>query len=190
MGRNWRRAQPQGPAPRQFLTRQNRFAFIIVPGAPGVRIAQQSKDYCTRCDPPIFSGKFFGARLNRCNVSAFPPEAKGYIARGGQMIAAHLVLKIPDRQAILETTAVNERLEKVLGLMATTSIGCYRSRGNEDAERGEPAGPRRQTHPRLRRMGTFLLYTSIIATDGRTTSRRSSITWSIGTTSPKGTKRR
>jgi hypothetical protein len=22
MGRNWRRAQPQGPAPRQFLTRQ------------------------------------------------------------------------------------------------------------------------------------------------------------------------
>src|SRR5262244_3149579 len=32
-------------------------------------------------------------------------------------IAAHLALKIPDRQAILETTAVNERLEKVLGLM-------------------------------------------------------------------------
>ena len=23
MGRNWKRAQPQGPAPRQFLTRQN-----------------------------------------------------------------------------------------------------------------------------------------------------------------------
>src|SRR5512132_1403278 len=33
------------------------------------------------------------------------------------MIAASLDNKIPDRQAILETTAVNERLEKVLDLM-------------------------------------------------------------------------
>ena len=32
-------------------------------------------------------------------------------------IASHLALKIPDRQAILETTAVTERLEKVLGLI-------------------------------------------------------------------------
>src|SRR5712675_1072734 len=32
-------------------------------------------------------------------------------------IASHLALKIPDRQAILETTAVTERLEKVFGLM-------------------------------------------------------------------------
>ena len=31
------------------------------------------------------------------------------------MIASHVALKIPDRQAILETTAVTERLEKVLG---------------------------------------------------------------------------
>ena len=28
MGRNWRRAQPQGPAPRQFLTRQQFFKWI------------------------------------------------------------------------------------------------------------------------------------------------------------------
>ena len=28
MGRNWRRAQPQGPAPRQFLTRQLFFKWI------------------------------------------------------------------------------------------------------------------------------------------------------------------
>ena len=28
MGRNWRRAQPQGPAPRQFLTRQLSFKWI------------------------------------------------------------------------------------------------------------------------------------------------------------------
>ena len=28
MGRNWKRAQPQGPAPRQFLTRQRFFAWI------------------------------------------------------------------------------------------------------------------------------------------------------------------
>ena len=32
-------------------------------------------------------------------------------------MASHLALKIPDRQAILETTAVTERLEKVLGLI-------------------------------------------------------------------------
>jgi len=32
-------------------------------------------------------------------------------------IASHLALKIPDRQAILETTVVTERLEKVLGLI-------------------------------------------------------------------------
>jgi hypothetical protein len=30
-------------------------------------------------------------------------------------VASHLALKIPDRQAILETTVVTERLEKVLG---------------------------------------------------------------------------
>ncbi len=28
MGRNWKRAQPQGPAPRQFLTRQRTLAWI------------------------------------------------------------------------------------------------------------------------------------------------------------------
>jgi len=27
-GRNWKRAQPQGPAPRQFLTRRRFFAWI------------------------------------------------------------------------------------------------------------------------------------------------------------------
>jgi transposase len=28
MGRNWKRAQPQGPAPRQFLTRQRSIAWL------------------------------------------------------------------------------------------------------------------------------------------------------------------
>ncbi|HEY2456521.1 MAG TPA: LON peptidase substrate-binding domain-containing protein, partial [Candidatus Acidoferrum sp.] len=52
-----------------------------------------------------------------------PPDVVGVVqqiedhAKLADMIAAHLALKIPDRQAILETTAVNERLEKVLGLM-------------------------------------------------------------------------
>src|SRR6516165_4362319 len=52
-----------------------------------------------------------------------PPEVVGAVqqiedyAKLADMIAAHLPLKIPDRQAILDTTAVNERLEKVLGLM-------------------------------------------------------------------------
>ena len=31
-------------------------------------------------------------------------------------------------------------------------------RHHEDAERGEPADPRRQAYPRMRRMGTFLLH--------------------------------
>ena len=28
MGRSWKRAQPQGPAPRQFLTRQNQNHWV------------------------------------------------------------------------------------------------------------------------------------------------------------------
>jgi len=35
----------------------------------------------------------------------------------GDTVASHLAVKIPDKQAILETTVVAERLEKVLGLM-------------------------------------------------------------------------
>src|SRR6476620_4179430 len=52
-----------------------------------------------------------------------PPEVVGVVqqiedyAKLADTIAAHLALKIPDRQAILETTAVTERLEKVLGLI-------------------------------------------------------------------------
>src|SRR5438445_2731201 len=52
-----------------------------------------------------------------------PPEVVGVVqqiedyAKLTDTIASHLPLKIPDRQAILETTAVTERLEKVLGLM-------------------------------------------------------------------------
>src|ERR1035437_497880 len=32
MGRNWKRAQPQGPAPRQFLTRQTMFGNLKTKG--------------------------------------------------------------------------------------------------------------------------------------------------------------
>ena len=35
----------------------------------------------------------------------------------GDTVASHLAVKIPDKQTVLETTAVPERLEKVLGLM-------------------------------------------------------------------------
>ena len=51
------------------------------------------------------------------------PEVVGVVqqiedhAKLADTIASHLALKIPDRQAILETTAVAERLEKVIGLM-------------------------------------------------------------------------
>jgi ATP-dependent Lon protease len=52
-----------------------------------------------------------------------PPEAVGVVqqiedyAKLADTVASHLAVKIPDRQAILETTAVTERLEKVLGLI-------------------------------------------------------------------------
>jgi ATP-dependent Lon protease len=52
-----------------------------------------------------------------------PPEVVGIVqriedyAKLADTVASHLALKIPDRQAILETTAVTERLEKVLGLI-------------------------------------------------------------------------
>jgi ATP-dependent Lon protease len=59
------------------------------------------------------------AKLNK----RVPPEAVGVVqqiedyAKLADTVASHLALKIPDRQAILETTAVTERLEKVLGLI-------------------------------------------------------------------------
>ena len=52
-----------------------------------------------------------------------PPEAVGVVqqiedyAKLADTVASHLAIKIPDRQAILETTTVTERLEKVLGLI-------------------------------------------------------------------------
>ena len=52
-----------------------------------------------------------------------PPEVVGVVqqiedyAKLADTIASHLALKIPDQQAILETTAVTERLEKLVGLM-------------------------------------------------------------------------
>src|SRR6266545_2572957 len=54
-----------------------------------------------------------------------PPAVVGVVqqiedyAKLADTIASHLAVKIPDRQAILETTAVTERLEKVLGLIET-----------------------------------------------------------------------
>jgi ATP-dependent Lon protease len=52
-----------------------------------------------------------------------PPEVVGVVqqiedyAKLADTVASHLAVKIPDRQAILETTVVTERLEKVLGLI-------------------------------------------------------------------------
>jgi ATP-dependent Lon protease len=51
------------------------------------------------------------------------PEVVGVVqqiedyAKVADTVASHLAVKIPDKQAILETTVVTERLEKVLGLM-------------------------------------------------------------------------
>src|SRR5713101_5244389 len=52
-----------------------------------------------------------------------PPEVVSVVqqiedyAKLADTIASHLAVKIPDRQAILETTTVTERLDKVLGLI-------------------------------------------------------------------------
>src|SRR5215469_11470076 len=52
-----------------------------------------------------------------------PPEVVGIVqqiedyAKLADTVASHLALKMPDRQALLETTSVTERLEKVLGLI-------------------------------------------------------------------------
>src|SRR5260370_16133588 len=58
-----------------------------------------------------------------------PPEAVRDVqqirdyAKLPHTLASHLALQIPDRQAILETTAVTERLEKVLGLIHSERSG-------------------------------------------------------------------
>src|SRR5258707_4751711 len=52
-----------------------------------------------------------------------PPEVVGVVqkiedyAKLADTVASHLALKIPDQQAILETTAVTERLGKLVGLI-------------------------------------------------------------------------
>src|SRR3954447_10417630 len=52
-----------------------------------------------------------------------PPEAVGVVqqiedyAKLADTIASHLAVKVPDKQVILETPSVTERLEKVLGLI-------------------------------------------------------------------------
>src|SRR6201987_309159 len=52
-----------------------------------------------------------------------PPEVVGVVqqiedyGKLADTVASHLAVKIPDRQVILETPSVTERLEKVLGLM-------------------------------------------------------------------------
>src|SRR5262249_5637048 len=59
------------------------------------------------------------AKLN----NRVPPEVVGVVqqiedyAKLADTVASHVALKIPDRQAILETTSVTGRLEKVLGLI-------------------------------------------------------------------------
>src|SRR5439155_15129364 len=59
------------------------------------------------------------AKLNK----RVPPEVVGVVqqiedyAKLADTVASHLAVKIPDQQAILETTTVTERLEKVLGLI-------------------------------------------------------------------------
>src|SRR5262252_8066333 len=59
------------------------------------------------------------AKLNK----RVPPEVVGVVqqiedyANLADIVASHLALKVPDQQAILDTTSVTERLEKVLGLI-------------------------------------------------------------------------
>src|SRR5256712_12743046 len=58
-----------------------------------------------------------------------PPEVVGVVqqiedyAKLADTVASHLALKIPDKQLILETPSVTERLEKVLGLIDSEISG-------------------------------------------------------------------
>src|SRR5256886_6978088 len=78
-----------------------------------------------------------------------PPEVVGVVqqiedyAKLADTVASHLAVKIPDRQAILETTTVTERLEKVLGLIASEISVLQvekriRTRGRRPMEENQP----------------------------------------------------
>src|SRR4029077_6970213 len=62
-----------------------------------------------------------------------PPELVGVVqqiedyAKLADTVASHLAVKIPDKQLILETTAVTERLEKVLGLIDKSAGRSFES---------------------------------------------------------------
>ena len=75
-----------------------------------------------------------------------------------------------------------------LGLVLARGQG-RQARHHEDAERRESAGARRASRSSAATCGSIPI-TSTIATGGPITSRRSSTIWSIGTTSPRCTKRR
>src|SRR5262249_28098511 len=74
-----------------------------------------------------------------------PPEVVGVVqqiedyAKLADIVASHLPLKIPDRQAILETTAVTERLEKVLCL-ANSEVSWLEAGKRIPTRRKRPTG--------------------------------------------------
>ena len=99
------------------------------------------------------------------------PEVVGVVqqiddyAKLADTVASHLAVKIPDKQAILETPSVPERLEKVLGLMESENLRAAgreahpharQAPDGEDparvlpqrADEGDPEGARRRGRSR------------------------------------------
>src|SRR5207249_261320 len=111
---------------------------VLVEGATRARVSRYSDrveyyeaDAAVSADSP--SDPVEAQALSRSVVNEFEnyvklnkkvsPEVVGVVqqiedyAKLADTVASHLAVKIPDKQAILETPTVTERLEKVLGLM-------------------------------------------------------------------------
>jgi ATP-dependent Lon protease len=95
-----------------------------------------------------------------------PSEVVGVVqqiedyAKLADTVASHLAVKIPDRQAILETTTVTERLEKVLDLGARSALDQHLDRAVGQLEQLQHARKRADLEDGTRRrviVGRILL---------------------------------
>ena len=104
------RAHPQVRAERELL-----------PGRSGTAARRserrRAKSKALRARPPRNS------RTTSNSTSKIPPESQSEVqqitdpSKLADVIASHITVKIADKQALLETTSVAERLEKVFGFM-------------------------------------------------------------------------
>src|SRR5437016_4103104 len=124
--------------PERQALRRDSAVKVLVEGAERARVVKYGErtDYY-EADAILLAGdageRVEAEALTRSVVTEFEsyvklnkkvsPEVVGVVqqiedyAKLADTVASHLAVKIPDKQAILETTKVTDRLEKVLGLM-------------------------------------------------------------------------